>query len=280
MKLFLQVEAPFSILQELGRNFLGIADNLVGALLLLIIGLIIAKIVSKFLRKILAGIGIDKLADRLNEIDLFYKNNIRIVPSKLIPKIIYYLLLFIFIIAATDVLGMAVISNLMGELLNYIPNAIAALIVLVIGLIIADLLKNIIKTTCESLGIPAAGVISTAVFYFVFINIIMMALKQGNIETAFIEQNISIILAGIIFAFAIGYGLASRNLVANFLSSFYNKEKVSVGDIVTIDGVKGEVVEIDNLSLTLRSGNTKIIVPLSKLTTDSVSIHDEPKSNV
>lgn len=277
MNLFLQAAPNLSMLEELGRNFLGVIDNLVGALVLLIIGLIIAKLVAKFLRKILATIGIDKLANRLNEIDLFYKNSIVIVPSKLIPKVIYYLLLFVFVIAATDVLGMAVISNLMGQLLNYIPNAIAAFIVLVIGLMVADLLKNVIKTTCDSLGIPAAGVISTAVFYFVFINIIMMALKQGNIETAFIEQNISIILAGIIFAFAIGYGLASRGLVANFLSSFYNKEKVAIGDIITIDGVKGEVIEIDNLSITLRSGNTKTIVPLSKLTTESLSVHDEPK---
>ena len=280
MNLFLQIEQPFGVLEELMRNFLGVIDNLVGALLLLIIGLIIARLIRKFLRKILAGVGIDRLANRLNEIDLFYKNNIKIVPSRIIPNVIYYLLLFIFIIAATDVLGMAVISNLMGQLLNYIPNAIAAFIVLVIGLIVADVLKNVIKTTCESLGIPAAGVISAAVFYFVFINIIMMALKQGNIETDFIEQNISIILGGIIAAFAIGYGLASKGLVANFLSSFYNKEKVAVGDIITIDGVKGEVVEITNLHLTLRSGNTKTIVPLSKLTTESLSVHDELKSNV
>ncbi|MEZ4994037.1 MAG: mechanosensitive ion channel [Saprospiraceae bacterium] len=275
MNLFLQTGGNFSALEELGKNFLGIIDNLVGALLLLIIGFIIARIVTKILRKILEKIGIDKLADRLNEIDLFYKNNIKITPSKLIPKVLYYILIFIFTIAATDVLGMAVISNLMSELLNYIPNAIAAFIVLVIGLVVADLLKNLIKTTCESLGIPAAGVISTAVFYFVFINIIMMALKQGNIETDFIEQNISIILAGIIGAFAIGYGMASRGLVANFLSSFYNKEKIAIGDMITIDGVKGEVIAIDNLSVTLRMGNTKTIVPLSKLTTESLSIHEE-----
>lgn len=275
MNLFLQTGANFSALEELGKNFLGIIDNLVGALLLLIVGFIIARVLTRILRKILEKIGIDKLADRLNEIDLFYKNNIKITPSKLIPKIIYYILIFIFTIAATDVLGMAVISNLMSELLNYIPNAIAAFIVLVIGLVVADLLKNLIKTTCESLGIPAAGVISTAVFYFVFINIIMMALKQGNIETDFIEQNISIILAGILLAFSIGYGLASRGLVANFLSSFYNKGKVAIGDIVTIDGVKGEVIAIDNLSVTLRMGNTTTIVPLSKLTTESLSIHDE-----
>ena len=241
MILFLQAE-NFKMLEELGKNFLGVIDNLVGALVLLIIGFIVARVVSKVIGKVLQKVGIDKLANRLNEIDLFYQNNIKITPSKLIPKIVYYLLLFVFIIAATDVLGMAVISNLMGELLNYIPNAIAAFIVLVIGLMVADLLKNIIKTTCESLGIPAAGVISAAVFYFVFINIVMMALKQGNIETDFIEQNISIILGGIIFAFAIGYGLASRSLVANFLSSFYNKDKVRIGSTITIDNVKGEVI--------------------------------------
>ena len=76
MSLFLQ--ANLSMLEELGRNFLGVIDNLVGALLLLIIGFIIARLISRLFRKLLRTIGIDRLADRLNEIDLFYKNNIKI----------------------------------------------------------------------------------------------------------------------------------------------------------------------------------------------------------
>lgn len=272
MYLFLE---NFNALEELLRNFIGILDNLVGAVLLVLIGWLIARFISKLLRKLLTKSGIDKLADRVNEIDVFYNNNIRLVPSVLVPKILYYLLLFIFIIAATDVLGMAVVSNLMGELLNYIPKAIAALIVLVIGLIVADLLKNIVKTTCESLGIPAANVISTAVFYFVFINIIMMALRQGNIETSFIEQNVSIILGGIVLAFAIGYGLASRGLVANFLSSFYNREKVAIGDEITIEGMRGRVIEMDNHNIVLQNGTNRIMIPLSKLTSETVTIHRE-----
>lgn len=273
--MYLFLLQTFSALEEMSRNFISILDNLIGAILLLLIGWLLARFVAKLLRKILKKSGIDKLADRFNEIDMFYKNNIRVVPSVIIPKVFYYLLLFIFVIAATDVLGMAVISNLMGELLNYIPKAIVAVIVLIIGLIVADLLKNIVKTTCESLGIPAANVISTAVFYFVFINIIMMALRQGNIETGFIEQNVSIILAGIVLAFAIGYGLASRSLVSNFLASFYNREKVQIGDEITIDGIRGRIIEIDNHNITLQNGTHRHLIPLSKLTSETVTIHRE-----
>lgn len=262
----------WNVLEELLSGFAAVIPNLLGAFAILIIGLIISKIASKFVRRILVAVGADKLAERLNEIEMVHKSKIKLVPSAFLSKIVYYFLLFIFIVAATDVLNMQVISTLMGDILNYVPVIISAMVVLVIGLLISDFLKNIVKTTCESLAIPAAGLIANIVFYFLFLNVAMIALSQAKIDTDFIQDNLSIILAGIVFAFAIGYGFASRNIVANFLASFYNKGKVKVGDRVEIDGVSGKVVGMDSSSMTLQAEGKKILVPLSKLTSEHITI--------
>ena len=62
---------------------------------------------------------------------------------------------------------------------------------------------------------PSASLISNFVFFF-FINILIVALSQASINTSFIEQNISIIIAGGVLAFSIGYGLASKDIVSSF----------------------------------------------------------------
>lgn len=261
------------IVKEMLLSFAAVIPNFFLALIVFIIGWIVSKLVSKFVRRLLKTIGADKLAERLNEIEIIHKSNLKIVPSVLLSKILYYILLFIFIFAATDVLGMEAVSRLMGDLLNYLPNLISAFLVLIIGIFLADFIKNIVLTTCNSLGIPAANVIANIVFYFIFLNVAMITLSQAKIDTDFIQDNLSIILAGVVLAFAIGYGFASRQLVANFLSSLYNKDKIKVGDIIGIEGVKGEVIEIDSASFTIKVEDRKVVIPLSKLSSENIEIY-------
>lgn len=262
------------IVQELVLNFAAFADNMLGALAVVLIGWLVARLVAKFVQKVLKTIGIDKLAERLNEIEIVHKSNLRLVPSILLSKILYYVLFFIFIIAATDVLGMQAVTVLMGNLLNYIPKLLSALLVFVVGILVCDFLKKMVLTACQSLGIPAAATIANIVFYFLFLNVIMITLSQAGIDTEFIQDNISIILAGVVFAFALGYGFASRQIVANFLSSLYNKDAIKIGDIIGMEDVKGKVIEIDNNSFTLQTGDRKIIIPLSKLTSEKIEIFE------
>ena len=254
---------------------LEIIPDLIGALTVLLIGWIVAKVISKIVKRVLKTIRIDHLAEKLNEIEIVHKSNIQFVPSILISKLIYYLLIFVFFTTAIEVLGMSTISDLMTSIMNYIPNIISAMIVLIVGILVSDFLKNIVLTACKSLNIPAANLIANVVFYFLFLNVVMITLKQANLQTHFMENNISIILGGVVLAFAIGYGLASRSLMSNFIANFYNREKLRIGDTIRIEGVKGEVVDMDNSTFTLKTKESRVVFPLSKLTTERYEIFTE-----
>lgn len=260
------------ILQDQLESLAGVLPNLVGALAVFLIGWLLAKLVAKILKRFLGVIGIDKLAEKLNKIEVVYNSKIKIVPSTMLSKIVYYLLLFIFVMASTEVLGMKAISDLMTNFMNYIPKLLMAMMVLVIGVVLADMVKKAVLTACESLAIPAAKLISNVAFYFLFLNIIMISLKQADLQTDFIENNISIVLGGVVLAFALGYGIASKGLMASMLSSFYNKEKVMIGQTISIDGTKGKVVKVEGTSITLETEDSHVIIPLSKLMSDKVEI--------
>ena len=81
------------LLREILRQFLEFAPQLIFALIILILGWIIAKIVARIIKKILVTLKIDGLADRLNDIDLVRQTNLKILPSNVISKIAYYLLM-------------------------------------------------------------------------------------------------------------------------------------------------------------------------------------------
>ncbi len=274
--MYLLNDSPvFGMLQQMLTDFIQVLPKIALALVILILGWILAKIIAGVLRKLLVKTPLDEAAEKLNSIELVQKTNIEIVPSIVLSKILYYIILLFSIVAAADVLNMDAISNLITDIIGFIPRILVAGIVLMIGVFIADFIKGIITTVCQSLGIPSAKLIGGFVFWFIFLTALVSAMGQAGIETDFIMSNLSLLLAGGVFAFALGYGIASRDMMANFLASFYTKDKVSIGDKITLDGVTGEVIDMDNNSLTLQTQDRRIFIPLKKLSTENLEIHNE-----
>ncbi|MCB9282547.1 MAG: mechanosensitive ion channel [Lewinellaceae bacterium] len=255
------------------KQFVDILPSLSGAVFVFLIGWLIARGLRRLIKKLLTRSGIDALAERLNSIELIEKSRIRIVPSVLLSRVIYYILMLIIALAATDILGIEAVSSLMADIINYIPNLLTAFIMLFVGLLFADFVKGIVLSTTRSLGIPSANLIANFVFYFLLIAVAMSALGQAQIDTEFLRQNLTILIAGGVLAFAVGYGLASREMMANFIASFYSKNKVGIGDTIRLGDVTGTIVAMDHSSFTLEGNDGRtIIIPLSKLTSENVEI--------
>ena len=260
------------MLQELLKNLAGAIPKLAAAVTLLAVGFIISKIISRVVSTVLAKIGIDKLADKLNDIDVVQQYNVELRPSFIIGRVVHYFLTLIFLIAATDVLGMEAVSSLVRDIINYIPNVFIGLLILIVGLLIGNSLKGIVIGMSKSLGISSGGLLGNFVFYFVFLTAAVSALSQAKIDTDFVKNNLSIILGGGVAAFALGYGLASRDMMANFLGSMYTRRRFRVGDVIRLGDVVGRIVLIDNTTITLNAPQSQIIIPLSKLMRETVEL--------
>lgn len=256
-----------------GYAMLDVIPALIKAAVIMLVGWLLAKLIASLIKRLLGAVGVDRLAEKLMEIDLFKESNINLVPSKIISGIIYYFISIVFAMAAVEAMGLQMISNLLQDFITYIPNGITACIILILGIFIADAVKKLLVTTCRSLGISSGNLIANIVFYFILMNIVLIALRQAQLQTKFMEDNLSIILAGVAGAFAIGYGLASRDIMSSLLASFYNRGKIKVGDEITVEGMRGEVVTINNNDLILRAEDSEFIVPYSKVTKSGIEIH-------
>ncbi len=266
------------ILEDLYQSivipFFDLVPRLIGAILILLIGMAIVRFITNMIRRMLQRIGIDKIKDLLDEVEMVQKSNINFLPSVFLSKFIYYVLVLFIALVATSVLGIPEISELIQDLINLLPSILVAIVILIIGVLLAESIKNIVHTTCKSLGIPAAKVVASFVFFFVLINALMIALKKATIPTDFLTDNLTVILGGIVIAFAIGYGLASKDLMSNYLASIYSKNKFNIGDVITVDNVTGEILDMDTSSLTLLSEGKRLIIPLNRLSSGNIVIHD------
>ncbi len=264
-------EILFQTFQKLLEQLFLFTPKVLGAIVLLIIGIIIAKIITNILQKGLEKTGFDKLGDKLNTIEIIQRFG-SIKLSKLVSKTLYYFIMLVFVTAATETLGMKVLTDMVTSLVNLIPKLIASALMLLAGVMIADALKNSVINICKSLKIDSGKLLGNIVFFFFLIIALIAALKQAGIETSLLESSFNLIIGGIILAFAVGYGMASKDVLANILSNFYSKNKFKEGQIVVLDGVKGEIITIDTTSITLKTGESNTVFPLSILQNQKVEI--------
>ena len=101
---------------------LTVIPALLKALIIILVGYILAKVIRNLLKRVLLAVGVDKLADRLMDIDMFRNSSFSLVPSTLISSAAYYFILIIFAMAAVEAMGLKIISDLLNDLITYIPN--------------------------------------------------------------------------------------------------------------------------------------------------------------
>ena len=267
------MDSAFDILRLQAYQVLTALPALLKATFIFLLGYVLARVLYSIVRRLIAASGLDRLTERLLHIDLFRNSNLKLLPSRIIAGTVYYFLLIVFTMSAVHALGMDMLSEMMADLVSYLPNALVAFIVLIGGIFLADFVKKLVLTACRSLGIASGNLIANAIFYFILLNIVLIALSQAQLQTDFMETNISILLAGIAGAFAIGYGMASRHIMSNILSSFYNRNQIRVGDEVSIDGKRGEVIQLNNVSITLQSEDSEYTIPFSKLSSEGFEMH-------
>ncbi|MBI1226247.1 MAG: mechanosensitive ion channel [Bacteroidetes bacterium] len=260
------------IVKQVLFQFASAAVNIAKGTIVVAIGWGIAKFVSKGLEKLFIGIKIDRFGDKINETEFAQKAGLNIKLSAFFSKLTYFVLMLVFVMMATDVMGIPIVSEMVKDLISYLPKLLSSLALFVLGIYLAEFIKNIVLATTNALGISSGKIIANFVFYLIFLTLTISAMAQASIETSLITSNLTVILSGVVGAFAIGYGFASRDTMANFLASFYSKNKVKVGDYIQIDGSKGRVVAMDNNSLTLQGDGKIIVIPLKKLTSDKVEI--------
>jgi hypothetical protein len=254
-------------------TFVVAIPNLIKAMAIFIIGYYISKSIFKFVNIILVKSGIDKFGEKLNEIDFVEKMNLEIKFSFIIAKIIFYFLILIFVVAATDVLGMLALSGLVAGAIAFVPNLVVALAILIAGILGADLLRKIALTSYDTLGILNGKMIANFMFYFAFITVSLMALCQAKINTEFLATNISIVIGGAVLAFSIEYGYASKDVISNFFASRYSQSKIKVRDVIAFEGIKGTVSDLDRSSLEITTHYGKYIFPISKLLKSNFKIY-------
>ncbi len=250
--------------------------TLILAIMLLGLGYVLARLVSVVVTRLLQLMGFDRLLSRTAVQTLLERSGTKKKSSEILGLIGFWIIFLVFLIQASDTLSLTMVSDALTSIAYYIPKVGIAVLVLVLGLIAANFVRELITMTCSSAGITHGTMVAQAVYVAVVLLIVVTAIDALGINTELLNNTIVILLAGLIGGAALSFGLGSRTAVANLIAAHYLGSMVRVGMTVKIGENQGTVVAVTPISVVLETREGRVIVPATQVT-ESTAVITHPE---
>lgn len=200
--------------------------ELIGAVIIFVIGLIIAKLIKKAVVKLLRIIRFDSATEKTGVKGFLEKGNILKTPSEILGILVYWFIMILVLVASLDALGLPIVSDILNDIFLYIPNVVAAIIVLILGTMFANLLSAIVRTAASNAGFATAEALSKVAFFAVVFFSVSIALIHLGIGADIVAATFIIAFGATALALALAFGLGGKDAAAEYLKRWLEDKKV------------------------------------------------------
>jgi hypothetical protein len=253
---------------KLREAFAGLGNSIAYAIpkvgvgiILIILGLVFAKVVEIVLRTMLVRMRFDRLAEKSGVAKALRRIGLREQPNVFLPKLAYFLIIFLLLKTVSDALGLIAISNAIGAFFAYLPNIIGALLLLVLGTTVGQFAGRMVTQAAESSGIEFAAALGRLISALIIFIVAMMAISQ--LDTEMIRIVSSFVLGAGALAFGLAFGLGTREIVRSIVTGFYARKLLAIGESLEIAGESGTLIAITATHAILTREGKDIVLPNS-----------------
>ncbi len=206
------------------RGILVFLPDLLGALLILILGWIVARISRAAVARGLKIVKFPMLAEKAGIDGFLTKGGLKRTSTDLLAVLIYWLVMLVVLLVAVQYLELEAASLLLRDVLDFIPNIIVAVIVLVVGLYAANFVAALVRTAAANAGIEEAGFVAALSRYALIIFTFAIALNQLKIGREIVANGFLILFGAACLAGALAVGLGGREVVGRYLEERFRKK--------------------------------------------------------
>ena len=225
-KVDIMLEPARAILLQIG----GFLPKLALALGVLIAGWLLAKFAKFAIVKGLRAINFNVLTERAGLDGFLNQGGIETDTTGIFGLLVYWLVILAALIIGFNSMGLTYITGLLGQVVLFVPKVIVALLILAFGAYFARFVGNAVITYCRNIGIQDADVLGKLAQYGIMTFVVLIALDQVNVGGDIVRQSFLIILAGVVFALALAFGLGGKDAAAEAIDRWWPREKKNGGD--------------------------------------------------
>jgi hypothetical protein len=211
-------------------SFFEFIPALIGAIVILIVGYIIAKVLQAVVSRVLKAIGFDGWMEKSGIKQFFDRAQTRETPATILGKLVFWFVFIIAITMAADALGISQVSQVLAQLIAYIPNIIAAILILILAGLLAQFVAGLVR---GATGVDILGTVAQAA---IMVYAVFAALTQLGIAVQLTAPTFLIVLGAVALAAAIAFGFGAQGVARDIVEKAYARRDEAREKIQQQDG--------------------------------------------
>lgn len=210
-------EVVTASLQTLWVGFINFLPNLLGAIIVFIIGWIIAVLLGRLVGQVVKALRIDQILEKMGFRRALDRANLKLNSGAFVGELTRWFFIIVFLMAATDILGLSEVTLFLRQVLMYIPQLIVAVLILLIAVLVASALQKLVKASVEAAGLGSSNFLGAVAKWSVLVFAILAALLQLGIVPSLIQTLFTGFIAALSIALGLSFGLGGKDLAAQVL---------------------------------------------------------------
>jgi flagellar biosynthesis protein FliQ len=207
------------------RNVGDFLPRLALALLVLLAGWIVAKMARFAIARGLRAVNFNVLTERAGMDGFLRDGGIRSDTAGILALLFYWLVILASLVIGFNLLGLTYITDLLGRVVLFLPKVMVALLILAFGAYFARFIGNAVTAYCRNVHIQDSDILGRLAQYAILAFVVLIALDQVNIGGDIVRQTFLIVLAGLVLALALAFGLGGKEWAAEMLERWWPRRK-------------------------------------------------------
>lgn len=250
----------FSGFSQVARQLLAFAPLIATAAFLVLAGWLLARL-ARYLASRGSGVVLTRLGARPSLRGAIVSSGVAGHVPAVIGGFIYWLVLLFFVAAALETVGLPVVTGALNRVAYYLPNVLAALVVIFGGVILGSLVRGLVSRTAASAGVDFGTAVGRLAQWTVVLVAVVVALEQVGIEAQVLIVIVAIVLGTTLAGAALAFGLGARTAVSSIIASYYVAQAYRIGQLVRIGTIEGTIVQTTPTAVFLDTPQGRILVP-------------------
>ena len=207
----------YSSLASVWVGVVAFVPQFLGALVVLIIGLVIASVFGTVVDQIVKAVKLDELLKKLGVAQYVERGGMRLNSGHFLGRAVYWFFAIVSILAVSNILGLDVFSDFLKQVLLYVPNIVAAALIMLATLVVAKFSKALVKASVSSAKLYASNFLGAFVWWVVVVFGLITALMQLGINVYVLQTVITGVIAMLAIAGGIAFGLGGKDYAASLI---------------------------------------------------------------
>ncbi len=254
-------------------NSLGSSAQQLAPRILAACGLVIAGWLTATLMKIFAGRLAKRLLQRANRnasvAEAVQDSGMRSAVPRIVSGFVFWVVFLVFAAAAIESLGFTVVTSVLSQIAYYLPNVLAAIGVVVGGVVLGNLARRATTSASRSAGIARGEGVGRTAQAAVVLVAVVVALDQIGIDAQLLVTLVTVVIGAALASAGLAFGIGAHTTVSNIVAAYYASQQYSVGQLVRIGDVEGEIIQLTPTALVLSTTDGRVLVPAKRFSEET-----------